>query len=113
MPQRAGRDRHARQDRAGMTLQQAFIGTGIFQYRRIKIAHIRIHRSHGRHRMALAQDEDIRAGICGIRHIGLNIAAIEQSRQRRERRIRAANVNAMVYSAHTLPDCGQLQIRAL
>ena len=111
LPHRTGRDVDARQDRTGMAVEDAGVRARITEHRTIEIAELGVDRRERRHRVPLAQHEQILPGARRVGDVDVDEPAVVQRDERNRRRERASRVQALVYRVAALlqrqqPDVG-------
>ena len=115
---RAGRDVDARQDRSGVAVEDAVVGTRVAKDRTVEVAELGVDRRQRGDRVALAQHEEILAPPRGIDDVDVHEPAVVQRHERDRRRERAAGVEALVHGVAALleaeePDIGVLDRQQL
>src|SRR5262249_60954346 len=91
-----GRHMDAWEQRTGMTVENAAVRTGVAKHRRVKVAKLAVNCCQSRHRMTLAEDEQILAASGRIGDVDVHEPAVVQRDERNRRRKGATRVKALV-----------------
>ena len=93
---RPGGDLNAGKDRPGMSVQDARERSRVFQDGSIDISELRVNRGQRRHRVPLAEHEEILSGPRRVGDVDIDEPAVVERDERDGRRERAAGVKALV-----------------